>query len=441
MTTIESSWYRKIDKQIKDTCDISMILDDVLEYTLNLENNIKMRKGIFNENIIIKLYFNNFIFREIIKVLKDNKDYIASVYYDSNLLSIIMNTNFEDLIGNYNEDKYLDYRSIAILSKTDRVVLSKEEEEKLIIRIKNGDEKAKELLYLSMLRIILNIVRSYDQDYISQLELVSIGIRAVDSAIKSYKIQNAKFSTYAFIIVKKRIETAIQRAKHKKNVNVEYITDLYNKDDNIDELSMLEEIKPIKQISFEDDIIKQEQRKELINAVKSILPEEDFNILALSIGLEDNEKITNKAIGDQHNVTRQAMHAKLKRIYRVLSRTINPYFFYDGFDKNYYLQMIENEDETIKKMSLVNFYEQVTEIYNRFSIEEIERALKATNSYDEGKKILNDILSSPYITRNKLIPYRKFLTEFLIKLEVIFKDKKQITSDISKKITKNKKIY
>ena len=76
--------------------------------------------------------------------------------------------------------------------------LADEEEKACFLKMKNGDEEARQLLILHNLRLVSHIVRKYYSTARSPEDLISIGtiglIKAVDSFDGS---KHTKFATYA----------------------------------------------------------------------------------------------------------------------------------------------------------------------------------------------------------------------------------------------------
>ncbi|MBR5294964.1 MAG: sigma-70 family RNA polymerase sigma factor, partial [Clostridia bacterium] len=76
--------------------------------------------------------------------------------------------------------------------------LEKEEEEKLFLKMKSGDEKAREKLIEHNLRLVAHMIKRYDTDKVEQEDLISVGtiglIKAIDSFQPSF---GNRFATYA----------------------------------------------------------------------------------------------------------------------------------------------------------------------------------------------------------------------------------------------------
>lgn len=77
-------------------------------------------------------------------------------------------------------------------------VLSNEEKEKLFIRIKNGDEKAREEFINGNLKLVLSIIRKFNNRGENVDDLFQVGCIGLMKAIDNFDLsQNVLFSTYA----------------------------------------------------------------------------------------------------------------------------------------------------------------------------------------------------------------------------------------------------
>lgn len=84
--------------------------------------------------------------------------------------------------------------------------LSNKEEEELLIKMNNGDTKARDILIEHNLRLVAHIVKKYDNKNEDVDDLISIGTIGLIKGIDSFnKSKNAKMTTY----VAKCIENAI----------------------------------------------------------------------------------------------------------------------------------------------------------------------------------------------------------------------------------------
>ena len=76
--------------------------------------------------------------------------------------------------------------------------LTQEEEQKYFLKMRGGDEEARNKLILHNLRLVSHIVRKYYSSAKNQEDLVSIGTLGLMKAVDTFQLSNgAKFATYA----------------------------------------------------------------------------------------------------------------------------------------------------------------------------------------------------------------------------------------------------
>ena len=229
-------------------------------------------------------------------------------------------------------------------------ILTKEEEQELLIKAKSGDEQAKQQLILSNLRLVVNIAKNYSNKGLGFIDLISEGNFGLIHAIDKFDYTKGyRFSTYAVwwikqavtkAIISKGREIRIPSYKHDilNKVNkfiMGYITEYssYPSIDSIAQGTGLEEKKIQKvMLEFQDmlslnasigddiyleDTISQadeeslenkvlgEIAKEEINAILGLLKPREKDILTLRYGLFGQEIHTLEEVGKKFNITRE----------------------------------------------------------------------------------------------------------------------------------------
>mgnify|MGYP000181458455 FL=1 len=81
-------------------------------------------------------------------------------------------------------EKEKDLVSLYLNDIRKHEILTKEEEQELLIKAKSGDEQAKQQLILSNLRLVVNIAKNYSNKGLGFIDLISEGnfglIHAID---------------------------------------------------------------------------------------------------------------------------------------------------------------------------------------------------------------------------------------------------------------------
>ena len=247
-------------------------------------------------------------------------------------------------------EKEKDLVSLYLNDIRKHEILTKEEEQELLIKAKSGDEQAKQQFILSNLRLVVNIAKNYSNKGLGFIDLISEGNFGLIHAIDKFDYTKGyRFSTYAVwwikqavtkAIISKGREIRIPSYKHDilNKVNkfiMGYITEYssYPSIDSIAQGTGLEEKKIQKvMLEFQDmlslnasigddiyleDTISQadeeslenkvlgEIAKEEINAILGLLKPREKDILTLRYGLFGQEIHTLEEVGKKFNITRE----------------------------------------------------------------------------------------------------------------------------------------
>lgn len=108
-------------------------------------------------------------------------------------------------------------------------ILTKEEEEQLLIKVKAGDIEAKNKLIVSNLRLVVSIAKSYLNKKMSLIDMISEGNIGLIHAVEKFDMDKGyRFSTYAVWWIKQSISKALINKGREIRVP-SYKYDLYNK--------------------------------------------------------------------------------------------------------------------------------------------------------------------------------------------------------------------
>lgn len=108
-------------------------------------------------------------------------------------------------------------------------ILTKEEEEELLARVKEGDVEAKNKLIVSNLRLVVSIAKSYLNKKMSLIDMISEGNIGLIHAVEKFDTDKGyRFSTYAVWWIKQSISKALINKGREIRVP-SYKYDLYNK--------------------------------------------------------------------------------------------------------------------------------------------------------------------------------------------------------------------
>ncbi len=197
--------------------------------------------------------------------------------------------------------------------------LGREEEEKAITAMENGDEAAKRLLTEHNLRLVVYISRRFENTGINLEDLISIGTIGLIKAINTFRSdKNIKLATYASRCIENEILMYLRKISNQRSevsfdepLNTDWdgnellLSDVLGTDDD-------EVCRPL-----EDDADKQM----LMNAVNT-LAERERNIITLRFGLNGGSEYTQKEVADMMGISQSYISRLEKRIIVRLRREI-----------------------------------------------------------------------------------------------------------------------
>lgn len=197
--------------------------------------------------------------------------------------------------------------------------LERDEEEKAISAMGNGDEAAKRLLTEHNLRLVVYISRRFENTGINLEDLISIGTIGLIKAINTFRSdKNIKLATYASRCIENEILMYLRKISNQRSevsfdepLNTDWdgnellLSDVLGTDDD-------EVCRPL-----EDDA----DRQMLINAVNT-LAEREKSIITLRFGLNGGSEYTQKEVADMMGISQSYISRLEKRIIVRLRREI-----------------------------------------------------------------------------------------------------------------------
>lgn len=187
------------------------------------------------------------------------------------------------------------YNECFFVGSTDKLPppLSKEEELNYVIKAKEGDENARNILIEHNLRLVVFLAKKYENTGYDLDDLVSIGSIGLIKGINTYKPdKNIKLATYASRCIANEILMFLRKNKKRKTeISFE---DALNYDNEGNELH-LEDI-----LGTEDDLVSKEyeQKVDKILLQKEIdkLKPRDKQIMVMRYGLNNTKEYTQKEV-------------------------------------------------------------------------------------------------------------------------------------------------
>lgn len=225
------------------------------------------------------------------------------------------------IIKGWLERRLLPEKSLFYIGGSDVLPapLDKAEEEKAIIAMENGDERAKKLLTEHNLRLVVYISRRFENTGVNLEDLISIGTIGLIKSINTFRSdKNIKLATYASRCIENEILMHLRKISNQRSevsfdepLNTDWdgnellLSDVLGTDDD-------EVCRPL-----EDDA----DRQMLLNAVNSLGTREK-NIITLRFGLGGGSEYTQKEVADMMGISQSYISRLEKRIIHRLRREI-----------------------------------------------------------------------------------------------------------------------
>lgn len=196
----------------------------------------------------------------------------------------IQEEDYTEFITDITNTVYTDDSVKMYLQEIHKPILTKEQEKSLALRIRNGDEKAKELFIERNLRLVIKVARKYTGHGISFLDLIQEGNLGLIKAVDKFDVTKGyKFSTYATCWIRQ----SIQRSLGDKSRNIRLPVHLYEKVKKYELLKKKLSLKFNREPTFEE--LSKKMRVSIDTIYKYERLEHDTISLNMIVGDEDSE--------------------------------------------------------------------------------------------------------------------------------------------------------
>ena len=209
------------------------------------------------------------------------------------------------------------YNECFFVGSTDKLPppLSKEEELNYVIRAREGDENAKNILIEHNLRLVVFLAKKYENTGYELDDLVSIGSIGLIKGINTYKPdKNIKLATYASRCIANEILMFLRKNKKRKSeISLE---DALNYDNEGNELH-LEDI-----LGTEDDLVSKEYEDKvdklaLQKEINKLKPR-DKQIMVMRYGLNNTKEYTQKEVAELLGISQSYISRIEKKVIKNL---------------------------------------------------------------------------------------------------------------------------
>ena len=179
--------------------------------------------------------------------------------------------------------------------------LSEEKEKEYLLKSKNGDIKARNILVEHNLRLVAHIIKKYYAVNVDQDDLVSIGTIGLIKAINTFDMdKNIKLSSYASRCIENEILMHFRNLKKSsQNVSLEDAVDI-DKDGNTLKLMDLLSIDD----DFADNLDKKLNLQKINKYLTETLTKRELQIINLRYGLNCSNPLTQREVSSIMNISR-----------------------------------------------------------------------------------------------------------------------------------------
>lgn len=179
--------------------------------------------------------------------------------------------------------------------------LSEEKEKEYLLKSKNGDIKARNILVEHNLRLVAHIIKKYYAVNVDQDDLVSIGTIGLIKAINTFDMdKNIKLSSYASRCIENEILMHFRNLKKSsQNVSLEDAVDI-DKDGNTLKLMDLLSIDD----DFADNLDKKLNLQKINEYLTETLTKRELQIINLRYGLNGSKPLTQREVSSIMDISR-----------------------------------------------------------------------------------------------------------------------------------------
>lgn len=179
--------------------------------------------------------------------------------------------------------------------------LSEDKEKEYLLKSKNGDIKARNILVEHNLRLVAHIIKKYYAVNVDQDDLVSIGTIGLIKAINTFDMdKNIKLSSYASRCIENEILMHFRNLKKSsQNVSLEDAVDI-DKDGNTLKLMDLLSIDD----DFADNLDKKLNLQKINKYLTETLTKRELQIINLRYGLNGGKPLTQREVSSIMNISR-----------------------------------------------------------------------------------------------------------------------------------------
>jgi len=188
--------------------------------------------------------------------------------------------------------------------------LSKEEEEKYLRLVEQGDKEAKDILVKHNMRLVAHIVKKYTGAAETD-DLISVGSIGLIKAINTYRLgRGTTLATYTARCIENEILMLIRA--NKKHKSVVSLSEPVGVDKDGNELTLMDLLFEKEDCVFEQ-VERGVQREKLVAEIKRILTEREYTVLCLRYALKGGVPLPQREVANVLKISRSYISRIEKR--------------------------------------------------------------------------------------------------------------------------------
>lgn len=199
--------------------------------------------------------------------------------------------------------------------------LKGKEEEEALLKLKDGDLQARDLLIEHNLRLVVYVAKKYDSMQNGSIEdLISIGTIGLVKAVNTFKMdKNIKLATYASRCIENEILMFLRKNnKLRQEISLD---EPLNVDYDGNELLLSDIIGTDKDI-IQDEIEHNDQKEKFYRALNH-LNQREQEILMMRYGLIGHDELTQKDVAELLGISQSYISRLEKKIIKKLRNKLN----------------------------------------------------------------------------------------------------------------------
>ncbi len=218
---------------------------------------------------------------------------------------------------------FIKSQSLFYIGRHDvlKAPLKGQEEHDALLRLQNGDLKARDELIEHNLRLVVYVAKKYDNVQNGSIEdLISIGTIGLVKAVNTFKMdKNIKLATYASRCIENEILMFLRKNnKLRQEISLD---EPLNVDYDGNEL-LLGDIVGTDNDIIQDEIEHNDQKEKFYRALEYLTPREK-QILMMRYGLIGHEELTQKDVASILGISQSYISRLEKKIIKKLRTKLN----------------------------------------------------------------------------------------------------------------------